>query len=113
LVEQAEEASFALIAAPDAMPALDRFAFGSNDYPDRSTTLILQLDSLDEGRELELSGPGIRGTASLRAPLPANLVSQHETNHVLFPRGIDLVLVAHDAIVAIPRTTRIVAKGGN
>jgi alpha-D-ribose 1-methylphosphonate 5-triphosphate synthase subunit PhnH len=28
----------------------------------------------------------------------------------LFPRGIDLVLVADDAIVAIPRTTRLVTK---
>ena len=33
-------------------------------------------------------------------------------NAALFPRGIDVVLVADDAIVAIPRTTRLVAKGG-
>ena len=39
--------SFALIGDPRALPALDRFAFGSNEYPDRSTTLILQLDALD------------------------------------------------------------------
>jgi len=30
---------------------------------------------------------------------------------VLFPRGIDVVLVADDGIVAIPRTTRLAAKG--
>uniref|UniRef100_Q07LY8 Phosphonate metabolism n=1 Tax=Rhodopseudomonas palustris (strain BisA53) TaxID=316055 RepID=Q07LY8_RHOP5 len=113
LVEQGEQASFALIATSEKMPALDRFAFGSNDYPDRSTTLILQLDSLEQGAELELSGPGIRGTATLRAPLPAELLAQREASQALFPRGIDLILVAGDAIVAIPRTTRLLAKGGN
>jgi alpha-D-ribose 1-methylphosphonate 5-triphosphate synthase subunit PhnH len=30
---------------------------------------------------------------------------------VLFPRGIDVVLVHEDSIVAIPRTTRLAAKG--
>jgi alpha-D-ribose 1-methylphosphonate 5-triphosphate synthase subunit PhnH len=30
----------------------------------------------------------------------------------LFPRGIDVVLVADDAVVAIPRTTRVVNQGG-
>jgi alpha-D-ribose 1-methylphosphonate 5-triphosphate synthase subunit PhnH len=33
-------------------------------------------------------------------------------NAKLFPRGIDVVLVADDAIVAIPRTTRLVGSGG-
>ncbi|MGP9810558.1 phosphonate C-P lyase system protein PhnH [Rhodopseudomonas sp. NSM] len=112
IVEAPEAAVFALIAAPETMPALDRFALGSNDYPDRSTTLVLQLESLEEGAAFELSGPGIRGMAALCAPLPEGLVSQHEANHALFPRGVDLILVASDTIVAIPRTTRLVAKGG-
>jgi alpha-D-ribose 1-methylphosphonate 5-triphosphate synthase subunit PhnH len=113
LAEDAANASFALIAAPVGMPSLNRFAFGTNDYPDRSTTLIVQLDSLELGGSFELSGPGIRGATPLRASLPDSLVAQHEANHVQFPRGVDLVLVANDAIVAIPRTTRVVARGGN
>ena len=58
--------SFALIGDPQNLPALDRFAFGSNEYPDRSTTLILQVESLTRGPALELSGPGIDGTAILQ-----------------------------------------------
>src|SRR5271167_2514040 len=46
--------SFALIGDPAALPALDRFAFGSNEYPDRSTTLILQVESLTQGQNFEL-----------------------------------------------------------
>ncbi len=105
--------SFAIIGDPRALPALDRFAFGSNEYPDRSTTLILQVDSLTQGPPLELRGPGIDGAAVLQAGIqPSDLFERLEINRTLFPRGIDVVLVADDAIVAIPRTARLVAKGG-
>jgi alpha-D-ribose 1-methylphosphonate 5-triphosphate synthase subunit PhnH len=105
--------SFALIGDPRNLPALDRFAFGSNEYPDRSTTLILQVDSLTDGPAFELQGPGIDGTAPLQAIIqPENLFERLAVNAALFPRGIDVVLVHDDAIVAIPRTTRLTAKGG-
>ena len=105
--------SFALIGDASALPGLDRFSFGSNEYPDRSTTLILQVESLTQGESLELRGPGIDGTAVLRAAIePRDLFERLAVNAALFPRGIDVVLVHGDSIVAIPRTTRLVAKGG-
>jgi len=105
-------AGFALIGDPRNLLALDRFALGSNEYPDRSTTLILQVESLTQGAGLELRGPGIGGTATLRAQVqPRDLFERLAINAALFPRGIDVVLVHDDAIVAIPRTTRLVAKG--
>jgi len=112
VVANSSVCSFALIGDAGALPALDRFAFGSNEYPDRSTTLILQVASLTEGTDVELRGPGIDGTAVLRATIePADLFERLGINAALFPRGIDVVLVADDAIVAIPRTTRLAAKG--
>lgn len=104
--------SFAVIGDGRALPALDRFALGSNEYPDRSTTLVVQVESLTEGPGFELQGPGIDSTAALQAKVePADLFERLAVNAALFPRGIDVVLVADDTIVAIPRTTRIVAKG--
>jgi alpha-D-ribose 1-methylphosphonate 5-triphosphate synthase subunit PhnH len=104
--------SFALIGDARSLPTLDRFAFGTNEYPDRSTTLILQVESLTHGPTLELCGPGIDGNAVLQATIqPADLFERLAVNAALFPRGIDVVLVHDDAIVAIPRTTRLVAKG--
>jgi alpha-D-ribose 1-methylphosphonate 5-triphosphate synthase subunit PhnH len=104
---------FALIGNGSALPDLSRFSFGTNEYPDRSTTLILQVDSLKHGSAFELSGPGIDGTALLRAMIePVDLFERLAINETLFPRGIDVVLVSGEAIVAIPRTTRLVAKGG-
>ena len=112
VVVDASIASFALVGDPENLPVLDRFAFGSNEYPDRSTTLILQVESLSAGPEVALQGPGIDGTATLRASIqPGDLFERLAINAALFPRGIDVVLVHDDCIVAIPRTTRLVRRG--
>jgi alpha-D-ribose 1-methylphosphonate 5-triphosphate synthase subunit PhnH len=112
VVQDSAICSFALVGDAGALPALDCFSFGSNEYPDRSTTLILQVESLSEGPSFELRGPGIDGAATLRVTLqPADLFARLAINEALFPRGIDVVLVADDAIVAIPRTTRLVRSG--
>jgi len=113
VVEDASICAFALIGNGNALPDLSRFSFGTNEYPDRSTTLILQVDSLKHGSAFELRGPGIDGTATLRAMVePKDLFERLAVNETLFPRGIDVVLVHDDAIVAIPRTTRVAARGG-
>lgn len=112
VVRDTSVSSFALVADADSLPALQGFALGSNEYPDRSTTLILQVDSLAEGPAFELRGPGIDGIARLQASVkPGDLFARLAINDVLFPRGIDVVLVADDAVVAIPRTTRLVTRG--
>ena len=92
---------------------LDRFAFGSNEYPDRSTTLILQVGSLTQGNYFSnCAAPASTGQ------LPCGHRSSRMTCSIgltpmsrCFPRGIDVVLVHDDAIVAIPRTTRLIVKG--
>ncbi|MEW6149984.1 MAG: phosphonate C-P lyase system protein PhnH [Bradyrhizobium sp.] len=111
VVQDTSIAGFALIGDGAALPSLERFALGTSEYPDRSTTVILQVDSLDAGRGFELRGPGIDGVATLKASItPSDLFERLHVNEALFPRGIDVVLVADDAVVAIPRTTRVVSK---
>ena len=113
VIEDASICSFALIGDGAALPDLSRFSVGTSEYPDRSTTLILQVESLTEGTSYELHGPGIDGSATLCATIaPKDLFGRLAVNETLFPRGIDVVLVSDEAIVAIPRTTRLVAKGG-
>jgi alpha-D-ribose 1-methylphosphonate 5-triphosphate synthase subunit PhnH len=108
----ASEASFALVTDGASLPALDSFALGSSEYPDRSTTVILQVESLNKGIAYELRGPGIDGATTLNATIaPSDLFGRLAINAKLFPRGIDVVLVHDDAIVAIPRTTRLVETG--
>jgi|SRR5215510_9567988 len=111
VVAKPAEAAFAVIGAPAQAPPFDAFALGTAEYPDRSTTLILQIDSLTQGQPLTFVGPGIRQGALLRArPLPHDIRKRLAANRALFPRGIDLVLVTETAIAAIPRSARLTDK---
>lgn len=106
------EAAFAFVADPSALGALDRFAHGTQEYPDRSTTLIVQVDSLTDGPPLTLSGPGIKDRASIASTdLPDRFAALWTANRALFPRGVDLVLAASDSLVGLPRTTQIESGG--
>ena len=102
------DAAFALIGDGHAMPELDQFAQGSEEYPDRSTTLIVQINGFT-GRSLTLAGPGIKTTRAFSAEtLAENFINNMAGNRALFPRGIDLVLVAGHTIAALPRSVRII-----
>lgn len=108
LADTPADAHFALVAEPAALIALENFAQGTQEYPDRSTTLILQVASLSTGEGLMLEGPGIDGSTSFApTPLPRHFVEQWKQNRARFPRGVDLVLAAPEGIACLPRTTRI------
>jgi alpha-D-ribose 1-methylphosphonate 5-triphosphate synthase subunit PhnH len=109
LASEPREAAFAFASEPAALPAFDVFDPGTADYPDRSTTLVLQVDTFDDGQPLSLMGPGIRGNLSFRAkPLPGDFGDRLVRNRLLFPRGIDLILVTANAVAALPRSVRVV-----
>lgn len=113
LVPACAEAAFALIGSCRSMPPLDRFAQGSQEYPDRSATLILQLEALDGGGPLAFEGPGIKGRATI-APigLPEDFARQWTENRARFPRGVDLILAGGDAVACLPRSARLVGWEG-
>jgi alpha-D-ribose 1-methylphosphonate 5-triphosphate synthase subunit PhnH len=88
------DAVFALIADPRVLPEFAVFAQGTEEYPDRSTTVIVQVERF-AGPALVLKGPGIKTVRAVAAePLPSNFPQRLQDNRGLFPRGIDLVLVA-------------------
>ncbi len=107
LVAEPRRAAFALIGEPSAMPPLAAFAQGSADYPDRSTTLVVQVEAFADA-PWRLTGPGIRDEVGFGAAgLPADFVDQWRANGAGFPCGVDLVLVAGDLVAGLPRTTVI------
>jgi alpha-D-ribose 1-methylphosphonate 5-triphosphate synthase subunit PhnH len=109
LVNDRADATFALIGAADDLSDLQRFSIGSLEYPDRSTTLIIEVAYLRQGSgDLLLSGPGIDSRARLDAgPAVARLAACFRDNHELFPRGLDSIFAAGDTIAALPRSTRL------
>jgi alpha-D-ribose 1-methylphosphonate 5-triphosphate synthase subunit PhnH len=103
------EAAFALVAVPSSMPPFERFAQGSQEYPDRSATLVLQLEGLEGGAPLTFRGPGIKDRVTI-APrgLPVDFATQWHANHKRFPCGVDLILTAGDAFACLPRSARLI-----
>ena len=92
-------ASFALGRWSDLLP-LGQFPIGTPDYPDRSTTLIVEVDRLaQEG--CRLTGPGIQDTAYLTLPDPAPF----RDNRALFPQGLDFFLTCDTRLAGVPRST--------
>ncbi len=106
VVAEPRKASFA-IAGGD-VPALDGFDLGTDEFPDRTTTLIICVESLRTGGAVTLSGPGIQETASLSIEgLPAGFWQQRVELQAMFPRGVDIVFACGDELAALPRSTRI------
>ncbi len=99
-------AQFALVSHPRHLPRLGMFGQGTDEYPDRSTTIVLA--ATGEPRGVTLRGPGIKGELSVALPLPSdNFAGQWAENRQRFPRGIDLLLVRDGTLVGLPRTTRL------
>jgi alpha-D-ribose 1-methylphosphonate 5-triphosphate synthase subunit PhnH len=91
-----------------SLPDLTNLATGSDEAPEESATVILQLPSLDSGARFLLDGPGLREPASLAVDgLPADFASLWSSNHKLFPRGIDLILCSGSSLVALPRSVTV------
>ncbi len=96
------------LLATRAMPALAALHQGSDETPQDSATLILQIGSLDDAAGWRLTGPGIEHEHRLLAAgLPDDFPRQWAANRAQFPRGVDLVLCAGTRLAALPRTTRL------
>ena len=100
------EAAFALVTDATQLPRLEAFGQGTDEYPDRSTTVVLAVGSAV--RSVTLKGPGIKDQLTTELPLPGgDFVDQWAENRTRFPRGVDLLLVRDGTVVGLPRTTRI------
>lgn len=101
-------AVFAFAANAAQLPRLDQFNPGTQEYPDRSTTVVLAVAALSGGDTLVTRGPGIKDHGHINpVGLPGDFLDQWSANRELFPRGIDLLLVADGQVMGLPRSTRI------
>lgn len=105
LTDDPAKAAFALVSDPAALPGLSSFAQGTDEYPDRSTTIAIAGAAK---RRVRLEGPGIRTAFDAELPLPnGDFLAQWAVNRARFPRGVDLLLLAPGMVSGLPRTTRI------
>jgi alpha-D-ribose 1-methylphosphonate 5-triphosphate synthase subunit PhnH len=106
LVGERTQASFALLGHDVA--DLDGFAIGTDAYPDRSATLVIEVAALEGGQARMWRGPGIAGSARVAiAGLTDGFWQAWTENHALFPCGIDILFVAGRRLVALPRSIAV------
>ena len=106
-------ARFAFLAAGEPIPDFLGFDAGSQDYPDRSATLVIELPALSGGPQLLATGPGIKISTQIALQgLPGDFLHRWRVNRGFFPRGIDLIFTAGSDLMALPRSTDLQSSGG-
>ncbi|EPX80384.1 phosphonate C-P lyase system protein PhnH [Salipiger mucosus] len=96
-----EEATFALGHWP-ALAPLGAYRIGTPDYPDRSVSLIVEMEAL-AARGARLTGPGIETEAFLSLPE----TEAFRRNNARFPLGWDCFFTCGQSLAALPRSTRV------
>jgi alpha-D-ribose 1-methylphosphonate 5-triphosphate synthase subunit PhnH len=101
-------ARFAVIAAPERGVDWGAFDAGTDEAPEISATLIVQTGGLEGESGRRLAGPGIETESRLEVRgLPESFWAWRQRQEAAFPRGVDVVFVAPQAVAALPRTTRV------
>jgi len=105
LATEPSEASLAVLDSRREEPTLLDFHHGVDCYPDRSATVVIQIDQLRNGAPVRLTGPGIRGERDISPiGLPERFWDVWARNHAGFPLGVDVILASGRSILGLPRS---------
>ena len=110
------QARFVLLDGRKPVETAFQPTLGTLESPELSATLVLTVDALsdapittDASVLMQLQGPGVPGTRELAVTgLHPDWLARRAAWVGAYPMGVDMVLTAPNALVALPRTTRIV-----
>ncbi|NEO88217.1 MAG: phosphonate C-P lyase system protein PhnH [Spirulina sp. SIO3F2] len=102
-----QTADFALIQDLATAPSLFAFSHGTAEYPEASTSLLIQLPDLENGEAVMLQGPGIKDSICITLPLTVNYWQQWQAMTEGYPLGLDAWYFAGDRVLGLPRTARV------
>lgn len=106
LTDRPSQCRFAFSGDPSHLPQLANFDLGTPQFPERSTTLVIEVPKLDSAAGATLRGPGIESAVNLRIEgLPVGFWQSRADLAPLFPLGIDLLFTCGAKLAALPRTT--------
>lgn len=110
IVGAPNDGAFAIVAG--TIPQLDSFNPGSDEFPENSTTIIAQVETVHSGDAIALAGPGIDGIAAIGDPgLTSEFWRQKAELEPLYPCGIDVILTAKHHLICMPRSVQRLAPG--
>ena len=102
-----EAATLAVIIAGGGDPFAG-FPIGTDTYPDRAATLVIEVPSLEAGPLRTGRGPGIDGEVRVAIDgLGNGFWKAWAANHALFPCGVDLVFTSGSRLLALPRSVAV------
>lgn len=108
IVRKQEKAAFAVLLDGNDLPDFTLFNRGDLEYPDRSATVIIQVMSIEVGRGVKLTGPGIKNEIQIEVGgLHFDFWQIFQQNNRNFPLGIDVILATPTEIVSLPRTVQV------
>lgn len=99
-----QAADFALVWDVNALPKLSSFNWGTPEYPESSTSLLLQLSALSGGNPVTLKGPGILEEVSVEMPLSTAFWQQWQAMTAQYPLGLDSWYFSGHQVLGLPRT---------
>ena len=103
-------AYLALITQPATMPALDYFRISPYHYPEKATTIIVQVDDIVPRKDPNT--PNIAVDKNARWELKGikeDFWSQWQQLSGLDSLGMDIFFTCDDVLMALPRVKRIEA----
>jgi len=107
VTEHPKNAALGLISEPMLACRAFEFPIGTDEYPNTSATVILEVGSLVAGPRRTIKGPGIRSSVEFAPAVHAEFWSAWHTNTQLYPCGVDVIFTCANQIAALPRSSRL------
>lgn len=108
ITDTPKNATFAVINTQTNMATIKDLPVGTQEYPDRSATVIVAVDRMEATQGVTLTGPGIETSNNISlANISDAFWSWRERQSKIFPLGIDVIFASQNQISALPRTTSV------
>ena len=79
--------------------------------PQKSATIIAEVECISNSGDMELRGPGIKDINEVNISGNKKWINARRDKNEEYPLGIDLIFIdENDNVVCIPRTTKITEK---
>ncbi|MEQ6970455.1 phosphonate C-P lyase system protein PhnH [Pectobacterium polaris] len=100
-------ADFVLLSGNRFSYDLMALSCGSEVEPEKSTTVIVEVEGMHDGPCLKLTGPGIKTHRIISPRLPVSVRDYLCNRPHAFPTGLDFLFTSGKKLFAIPRSTHV------
>ena len=113
--KEIEEADYVFIledATNDSLAKVYKNAkLGDLVNPNKSSTIIAEVPSIEYGNEIELRGPGIKECNMISINIKGNWIEERAERNIEYPIGIDGIFIDKVGnLIGLPRTTQVKRK---